>query len=309
VSELVPTVKVPRGDAVWELRSEPQPLEVAAHYADGIAVLRGRTLVHESYDGEMDEDSLHLSQSVGKSVLGLVAGILVGDGRLDPEQRVTEIVPEVQGSGYERATVKHLLDMRVAIDFVEDYEQFVFYDAACGWHPPIAGAPGTILEFLPTIGKADWDHGDRFHYAAPNTDLLGIVVERVAGEPLADVIAVELWAPMGAERDAELTVDPAGTAAIGGGFCATLRDYARLGALVAAGGRGIVPREWIERLGEAEYANQWWMRDGRPTARGIHGQLIAADPNTGTVVTILSSWPAAEDPALDEAQRALVKRL
>ena len=141
-----------------------------------------------------------------------------------------------------------------------------------------------------------WTHGERFHYATPNTDLLGIVLERVAHEPLATLIARELWRPVGAERDALLTVDGAGTAAIGGGFCATLRDYARLGRLVADDGGGVVPAEWVAALGSGDaaafarstvpgagsgaegYRNQWWRRDGRPMARGIHGQLSTPTP-------------------------------
>jgi CubicO group peptidase (beta-lactamase class C family) len=123
-----------------------------------------------------------------------------------------------------------------------------------------------------------------------------------------------------------LTVDPAGTAAIGGGFCATLRDYTRLGALVLDGGRGIVPEAWIARLGHGDpaafarttvpvgasaaegYGNQWWRREGRTMARGIHGQLIEVDHAAGVVVTILSSWPAATDDACELAQRAFVTR-
>jgi CubicO group peptidase (beta-lactamase class C family) len=213
--------------------------------------------------------------------------------------------------------------MTAAIDFVEDYEAFVRYDFACGWHPEVPGAPRSILEFLPTIGPAVWSHGERFHYATPNTDLLGLVAERAGGAPLAELIARELWAPLGAEQDAELTVDAAGTAAIGGGFCATLRDYARLGALVADGGRGIVPAAWIERLGNGDavawarrtvpdiggdgYRNQWWGRDGFTMARGIHGQLIAVGGET--VVTILSSWPDALDPVLEAAQLAAVAQV
>jgi len=219
--------------------------------------------------------------------------------------------------------------MTAAIDFAEDYAAgFWRYDVACGWHPPVAGADhATILEFLPTIGAAGWRHGERFHYATPNTDLLGIVAERAGGAPLSQLIAGELWAAMGAERDAELTLDPAGTAAIGGGFCATLRDYARLGALVAEGGRGVVPAGWIERLGRGDasafarctvpedragaesYGNQWWRRDARTMARGIHGQLIAVDPATGTVLTILSSWPDATDRTLEAAHREVTARL
>jgi CubicO group peptidase (beta-lactamase class C family) len=324
VGEVVATVPVPRGDLLELERADGglddllQPLFDTA-YADGVAVVRGGRLVAERYGGEMTETSLHLSQSVGKSVLGLLVGIL----GIDTERLVTELVPEVAASGYEGATVQHLLDMTAAIDFVEDYDAFVRYDYACGWAPEVPGSPGTILGFLPTIGSAAWEHGERFHYATPNTDLLGLVAERAGGASLAELIAGRLWAPMGAEADAALTVDPAGTGAIGGGFCATLRDYARLGALVAAGGRGIVPADWIARLGHGDpdawerrtvpdiggegYRHQWWRRGGLTTARGIHGQLIAVGYDT--VVTILSSWPAALDPALEAAQLRAVERL
>jgi hypothetical protein len=98
-----------------------------------------------------------------------------------------------------------------------------------------------------------------------------------------------------------------------------------VGALVAEGGRGVVPAAWVERLGHGDahafarstvpetsasadgYGNQWWRRDGRTVARGIHGQLIAAGPET--VVTILSSWPQALDQALDAAQRETTARV
>jgi CubicO group peptidase (beta-lactamase class C family) len=331
VDEIVPTVPVPRLDGpVNQLASGEADLGDLLEDVpelDGLAVVHRGRLVAERYGGEMTETSLHLSQSVGKSVAGLTAGILAGRGQLDPSSRVTDHVPEVAGSGYDGATVRHLLDMTAATDFVEDYEvDFWRYDIACAWHPPVPGADArTILEFLPTIGAAEtWAHGERFHYATPNTDLLGIVLERVAGEPLAELISRELWGPLGAERDAALTVDHAGTAAIGGGFCATLRDYARLGRLVAEDGGGVVPAAWVAELGMGDamafarstypaarsgadgYRSQWWRRDGRPTARGIHGQLVAADPATQAVVAILSSRPDATDAAREARHRSLV---
>jgi CubicO group peptidase (beta-lactamase class C family) len=333
VGEVVPTVPVSRGTGpVPPLRTAPADLDdlvSGAAYVDGLAVIHDGAVVFERYGGEMGPESLHLSQSVGKSVLGLLVGVLAGDGRLDPASPVTEHVPEVRGSGYDGATVQHLLDMTAAVDFVEDYAvDFWRYDVACGWHPPVPGADAeTILDFLPTIGPASWAHGGRLHYATPTTDLLGLVAERAGGAPLAELIGRELWAPMGAERDAEITVDPAGTAGIGGGFCATLRDYARLGALVLDGGRDIVPAAWIDRLGHGDaaafarctvpentagaegYRNQWWRRDGRAMARGIHGQLICVDREARTVVTVLSSWPDATDAALEAAHRTLVTRV
>jgi len=329
VDEMVPTVVVSRGDGpVLELPERPVALDVGdfldTQYVDGLAVLHDGALVLEEYRNEMGADTLHLSQSVGKSVLGLLAGVLHGQGLLDPASPVVEHVPEVAGSGYDGATVQHLLDMTAAIDFVEDYAAgFWRYDVASAWHPPAPGADAeTILAFLPTIGPAAWAHGERLHYSTPNTDLLGVIAERAGGAPLAELIARELWAPLGAERDALLTVDTAGTAAIGGGFCATLRDYARLGELVRRDGAGVVPADWIARLGIGDdgafarstwattgstgYGLQWWRIGGGPAARGIHGQLVAVDFDAGVVVAILSSWPAATGDAPEAAQRDLV---
>jgi CubicO group peptidase (beta-lactamase class C family) len=333
VGEVVPTIAVRRDAArLWDLPTQEAPLDDLADelcesaWVDGVAVLHDGAVVLERYANGMEPVTLHLSQSVGKSVLGLLVGVLAEGGALDPDAEVSELVPEVAGSGYAGATVQHLLDMTAAIDFVEDYAvDFWRYDIACGWHPPHPDvAAGSILEFLPTIGPAGWGHGERFHYATPNTDLLGIAAERAGGRPLGELIATQLWGPLGPEHDAGLTVDPAGTAAIGGGFCATLRDYGRLGALVAVEGRGIVPERWIAGLGDGDpaafaasttpegisgadgYRNQWWRRDARPMARGIHGQLISVDRDAGVVVVILSSWPDATDAALEAVHRRFV---
>ena len=198
VDEMVPTVVVPRGvGPVLELPEQPQALDLGdfldTQDVDGLAVLHEGALVLESYRNDMRADTLHLSQSVGKSVLGLLAGALHGRGALDPAALVTDLVPEVAGSGYDGALVQHLLDMTAAIDFVEDYATFWRYDVACAWHPPHPDAPAeTILDYLPTIGPAAWAHGERLHYSTPNTDLLGLVTERAVGAPLAELIAREL---------------------------------------------------------------------------------------------------------------------
>ena len=295
---------------------------VADAWADGVLVAQRGMIVCERYANGMTPETLHISQSVGKSVLGLLVGVLAGRGVLRRDDRATTYVPEVKGSGYDGATVGHLLDMTVAIDFVEDYADFWRYDAACGWHPPAPDGPATILGYLQTIGPAPWSHGERFHYASPNTDLLGLIVQRAAGRRLAELIGDQLWAPLGAERGAQLTVDGSGTAVISGGFCACLRDYARLGQLVADAGARIVPDAWVDSLGDGSpeawaaatvdplaragttgYANQWWCLDGRPTARGIHGQLLTVQRATGSVITVLSSQPEALDPRLARAHR------
>jgi CubicO group peptidase (beta-lactamase class C family) len=325
VGEVVPTVPIPRGDGpVRELPERPAALGDIADppWLDGLAVIHDGALVHERYANGMGPDTLHLSQSVGKSVLGLLVGVLAARGALDPAAPVSELVPEVAASGYAGATIRHLLDMTAATGFVEDYTDFWRYDVACAWHPPRPGAgAATILEFLPTIGPAGREHGAAFQYSSPSTDLLGIAAERAGGAPLAELIGRELWGPLGAGADAALAVDRAGTAVISGGVCATVRDYARLGLAVLEDGGGVVSRDWVATLGAGDpavfarsaddlgatgYATQWWTWNGCVAARGIHGQLVAVDPGARLVVAVLSSWPEAMDAAAEDAQRRFV---
>src|SRR6185503_20537956 len=129
VGEVVPTVAVRRDTGRrWELPSEEDGAldDLAAAlcetaYADGVAVVRDGTFVLERYANGMGADPRHLSQSVGKSVLGLLVGVLAERGALHPDAAVADLVPEVAASGYAGATLQHLLDMTAAIDFVEDY--------------------------------------------------------------------------------------------------------------------------------------------------------------------------------------------
>ena len=85
VDEVVPTVVVPRGDRVRELPRGASELRLDDDCNDGLAAVRDGVLVLERYGGEMDEASLHLSQSVGKSVLGLLVATL----GVDTAARVT----------------------------------------------------------------------------------------------------------------------------------------------------------------------------------------------------------------------------
>ena len=159
------------------------------------------------------------------------------------------------------------------------------------------------------------------------TDVLGWVLERVGGARLSELIAREVWGPMGAEFDAEITVDGYGNAMADGGVCATLRDLGRFGQLFADGGvrgrRRIVPKAWIrdivtgapdgreayaagadaeDRRPGAHYRNKWWVVAPEVPAFagiGINGQLVFVHVPTKVVVAKLSTWATALDPLAD----------
>jgi CubicO group peptidase (beta-lactamase class C family) len=263
-------------------------------WTDGFLVLHGGTVSTEQYFNGMRPETPHLLMSVSKSVTSTVAGILAGRGALDPAAEVTTIVPELAGTSFAGATVQDLLDMRAGTRFNEDYADLDAdvrsYERVYLWRPPAgdqaAGAEaGDAIAYFGTL-QNDGPHGGPFRYRSILTDVLAWVIERAAGERLHDLISRELWQPMGAEFDAEITVDRLGNPMADGGVSATLRDLARFGLLFlrrgSAEGRQVVPSWWIddtvrgapdgprafaeggERAGYppgGHYRNCWWVRD------------------------------------------------
>ncbi len=295
---------------------------LAQTHTDAFLVLHQGRVVEERYLGEMTAGTRHLVMSVSKSIVGCVAAGLVEAGDLDPEAEVTRYVPEVAGSGYAGATVRNVLDMRTGVAFRETYTdpdaEVRVMERSMGWRPLEPGDPVGAYAYLATLGR-DGPHDGRFTYRSADTDLLGWVCERAAGAPMAELISERIWAPMGAESDAAVTVDWVGNAIHDGGVSAAARDLARFGQMLlddgVVDGRQVVPAAWIEqsyrpgsdvRSAFAEspdetvlpggwYRNQFWFIPGLTgdnlVCLGIHGQMIHVSRSTRTVAVKLSSWP------------------
>jgi CubicO group peptidase (beta-lactamase class C family) len=290
-------------------------------YTDGFLVLHEGRVVAEHYFNGMAPDVPHLLMSVSKSVTSAVAGVLVGRGLLRVSAAAEEIVPELGGTSFEGATVQDLLDMRAGTRFDESYDNpeadVRTYERVYLWRPDNGDPrPADALGYFATL-QNDGPHGGPFRYRSILTDVLAWVIERAAGVRLHELISRELWQPMGAEFDAEITLDGHGNPMADGGICASLRDLARFGQLYLEGGRGIVPKDWIEDTlrgapdgarafaegddspgypPEAHYRNCWWIRDpGVPfyQASGINGQNVFVHVPSQTVVAKFSTWPTA----------------
>ena len=295
-------------------------------WTDAVLVLHDGEVVEEHYVAPMTEQTRHLLMSVTKSVVGCTAGILVGRGDLDPEAPVSDYVPEVGGSGYDGATVRHLLDMRTGVAFRETYlvpdSEVRVMERSMGWAPLADDDPTGMYEYMTTLGAAG-PHGGDFTYRSADTDMLGWVVERASGRRMADLVAELLWEPIGAEHDADITCDRVGSAVHDGGMSATARDLARFGQLLldegSVDGREVVPSSWLadahqpppdvreafastdneEVLVGGWYRNQFWFVPGPSgtalVCLGIHGQMVYVNPATRTVGVKLSSWPEPQN--------------
>jgi hypothetical protein len=331
IGELITTARVRGADQASALpvRSAPAPGTLAARRllddepTDGLIVLHRGEVVLEEYRRAMRSDDVHLLQSVSKSITGALTGILVGQGALAATDAVTAHVPELAGTSFAGASVHDLLDMRAGTRFDENYadpaSDIRISEAQFGWAPGSPPARDAVA-YLSTLTNHR-PHGGRFEYRSILSDVLGLVLERASGRPFAETLGRELWAPMGAETDASVTVTADGFAVADGGISVSLRDLARFGRLVlddgAAQGRQIVPAQWLTdtlagdddvraafaqdehsaELPGGHYRNQWWVPPGRRVllGLGIHGQFLFVDRGTDTVIALLSTWPTPLD--------------
>ncbi|MEZ5925803.1 MAG: serine hydrolase [Hyphomicrobiaceae bacterium] len=308
-----------------------------AHYletsaADALVVLQRGKIVYDWYRTAETGTQPHVVFSVSKSLTALLAGILVADGVLDADAPITRYVPEVGDSAYADATVRHLLDMTVSINFTEDYlnpdQTFLRYRAATGWNFRTAGSVETLHDFLATLQKDAYPHGDRFRYKSPNSDLLGWVLERAGRASFAQMFSDRIWQPMGAASDAYVTVDPAGAPRTAGGICVTVEDLARVGEMVRCrgfvNGRQVIPGSWIDDItsggniehwtkgdltgfiAHCRYRSKWYnhLDNGTLLAAGIHGQWLVIDPKADLVIAKQSSQPEPSGDAMDHLNLA-----
>jgi hypothetical protein len=166
--------------------SQPVADLLRSSQADSFLLSRNGRLVCEWHADGVDRSDPHLVFSISKSITALVAGILEDQGLLDPSTPVGKLVPEAGNSAYADATVQHLLDMRVSLDFDESYLSqldYARYRRAMSWNPPSPeGGDEAMLSFLCSLRKAPGDHGGDHTYLSPNSDMLGIVLERISGE-------------------------------------------------------------------------------------------------------------------------------
>jgi CubicO group peptidase (beta-lactamase class C family) len=294
---------------------------------DALVVLHDGLIIEERYLNGMTPPEQHILMSVSKSVTALLVGIFVGKGLIDTNGLVVDYLPELAGTAYEGATVRHLLDMQVGVNFDEDYHAtdglMIDYRRATNWNPLADGeAPSDLRTFLQTL-KPKGQHGAPFRYRSPNSDLLGWLVERVGGNDFASLLSEHLWQPMGAEYDAYLTVDRLGAPRAAGGICMTARDMARVGLLMSnhglnGEGESVVPAEWVADTmtgGDSDawdkgnfasyfpggcYRNKWYQYGnelGAVTGLGVHGQFMYVAPATGTVIARFASHPEPLDDA------------
>lgn len=285
---------------------------LADTHTNAFLVARDGVIVHEWCREGWDTATPHSSWSVAKSVVGLLTGQLIAEGTLTEETRLTEVLPEYKTGGpFDTITVGHLLDMRSGIDLAEEYKEWEAYTGVGGLMTTL-DIPAYLARNRHTFAVP----GTITDYRSVDSQYLSMIVARVEGEPLADVVQRRIWEPLGALDTAFWSLDRDG--GIEKGFMAlnaTARDFLKIGQLVLDRGRvgaqQVVPETWIDRMSTPAgivqsdshawgYAAKWWQPEGWDehgdlTALGVYGQYVYVNPASRVVIVKLSDHGTEQD--------------
>jgi CubicO group peptidase (beta-lactamase class C family) len=292
----------------------------------GLLILRGDHILVERYQYDRTADQRFHSQSIAKTVVAMLVGIALRDGEIRSiDDLAQDYFKALADSPYGKTSLRHLLTMSSGVKYHETYQAGDDNEILTlrSYKQRSAGGADVLAPFV--AREREVRAGSRFYYASSETVALAFALRAAVGVPLADYLSEKVWKPMGAEADASWLIDAAGFEVGFVGLNVTLRDYGRLGLLLANEGavedRQIIPAAWVRamtrpdsphlRFGVAHevagYGYQTWLIDPREpyfALFGIRGQGIFVDPVTKTVAVFVAAH-AALDMAARREQYAL----
>jgi CubicO group peptidase (beta-lactamase class C family) len=266
-------------------------------------VIHDDELLYERYFDGYDETSVQTSFSMAKSFASVRVGIAIEEGHIKSvNEPITNYIPELleKDKRFGSITIRHLLTMSSGIKYEEG--------GILPWSEEADDTKtyyATDLRELALQCQIEGKPGEYFEYNNYNPLLVGLILERATGMPVARYLQERLWKLMGMEADGSWSLDSrsSGFEKMESGVNARARDFGRFGMLFAKEGnwesRQLVSRGWVEESTRADattdpslnYQYFWWVDtpDGKNhfSARGNYGQYIYVAPEKDLVIVRL----------------------
>lgn len=302
---------------------------LARQRVTGLLVIKDGTVLAERYQHGKGPATRFLSASIAKSVVGLLVGIALEEGRIRSlDDKAAAYAPALAGSPYGETSVRDLLQMSSGVRFAEQYDGTDDLGALITGTiaQQTAGGAAVLLPYR----ERRVAPGALFYYSSADTQALGLVLRGATRQSVAEYLSARVWQPMGAAADASFLLDAAGQEAVFAFLHARLEDFGRLGMLLAhdgqAGGRQVVPAGWLREATSATrphvqpqiasayfgYGYQFWTFPGakrRFALLGVRGQAILVDPELRLVLVQTAVWKSAGDRAARAELLALWRAL
>lgn len=273
----------------------------------GVLMIKNDSILFEKYWDGYSDSSLSGSFSVAKSITSILIGVAIKEGKIKSvEQRVGDFIPAFAVGDKAAVKIKDLLTMSSGTNWNESY-----------WNPLAVTAEayyGADLMNTATDVKMVDQPGSLHKYKSGDTQLLGLILEKVTGKKLSEYAAEKLWQPLGASNDALWSIDgPNGNTKAFCCFNTNTRDFARIGKFMLDSGKingvsVIDSAYWKQSITACNikdanglecnyYGYQWWLDPQHPEifyARGILGQYIIAIPSKKIVIVRLAHKASKE---------------
>lgn len=289
-----------------------------------LLVIQDDSIRYEKYYMGGSENTLFVSNSIGKSFVSALFGIALSEGAITSvDDPLGTYIPAFRGTALEDIPLKACLQMASGIDFDEENDMNLFSLKTLLGIPAIRAIAKYGVQEKPFT---------RRRYQSINTEILGEVIVQATGKSLAAYMEEKLWTQIGVQHDAYWTLNNEKELAMGG-LSISLRDYARFARLYLHNGRyngkQILPAQWIKDSLDASapyakphangipydalgYGYQWWIPAGSEqefAAIGVYGQWIYGNPTNHTIIVKLSADPNFVAPLYDEKNIAFLQEL
>lgn len=272
------------------------PFRDFLQYSDTTAfiIIHGNELVYEEYFNGSSREATQSSQSVAKSFLSTLVGIGIDEGYIGGlDEPVTDYIPELldRDEKFADITIRHLITMSSGLRFVREWSPYS--DNSITYYDPDLRAAALSSEIVESPGV-------NFHYNDYNPLLVGMVLERATGVPVAEYLETRLWQPMGAEGDGSWSLDSerSGFEKMNTGVNGRAIDLAKLGWLFLNHGRNgdkqVIPVNWVDEATRLDnstdpalhYQYYWWIdvKHNAYWAEGNFGQSIYVYPEADLVL-------------------------
>lgn len=291
------------GQVTWNGKKQDFEIFLKETNTNAFIIIRNGKITYEQYWNGKTQSTVLPSYSVAKTMTSLLIGQLIDEGKIKESDTFISILPKFKAnSSFDKVTIKDLLDMNSGIGVSDNYPT-----GPSGWGVAIAQMYATtdMNWFLMHNRKMKEEPGTFPEYRSVNTQMLGMIIQKVTGRSLAEEFTDRVWQKVGADYDATWNVDSA--AGHEKAFCcfnATARDYARVGQALMSGEPKIASTSWKARLslpvvtldyGWGYGAQMWHPYPGVNLMLGLHGQYIYQDALHDTVIVKLSDMPTSAD--------------
>ncbi len=236
-------------------------------------------------------DTWHVSHSLCKSITAIAVGLLVEDGVLSLEEKITDIFSKrafsIDFVRQKDITIRHLLNMSAGIAFNE-LGSVTYEDWTEGYF-------ASNLKFAP---------GSKFFYNSMNSYVLSAVIKEKTGRDMFDLLYERIFLPMGIQEVC-WEKSPTGITKGGWGLYMKMEDMMKFGKLFLNegiwNGERLLSAEWItemttkqtdtpESMNQHGYGYHVWIgaRKGSYQFNGMFGQNLFVLPDIRMTIGIYS---------------------